>query len=414
MQPKNRRAMPILFLTMFIVMVGFGVIMPILPFYAESMGASATDLGLLLASYSMVQFFFSPIWGQISDRVGRKPVILFGLVGFGISFLLFGISTQLWMLFGARILGGVLSAATLPTVLAYVADTTGEKERGGGMGVLGAAMGMGITFGPVIGGYLGSISNAAPFYVSAGLALAVALFALAFLPESRPHTAQMQSRQAPRRGTGLSEVLSALWGPLGFVMVLAFLASFASANLEGTFALFSQVHLGFGEAEMGTVFGVMGVTMALTQGFLVGPFINRWGEERMIQLGLISSAVGFLALVLTFNMASMLIVMSLMGLGNAAMRPAVNSLVSKRTTADKQGAILGVVNSYNSLGRIFGPILGGVIFDTLGFQWPYITGAAVFALALVLSAVLFRRQRSAQRAEEAQRWVPEPGCPEPE
>ena len=392
-QQKNRRAMPILFLTMFIVMVGFGVIMPILPFYAESMGASATDLGLLLASYSMVQFFLSPIWGRISDRVGRKPVILLGLIGFGISFLLFGFATRLWMLFAARLLGGLLSAATLPTVMAYVADTTGEKERGGGMGVLGAAMGMGITFGPVIGGYLGSISTAAPFFVSAGLALLVALFALAFLPESRSRSAQLNARQALRRGSGLGDVWTALWGPLGFAMVLAFLASFASANLDGTFALFSQVHLGFGETEMGTVFGVMGVTMALTQGLLVGPFINRWGEERMIQVGLISSAIGFLALVLTYNMASVLIVMALMGLGNAAMRPAINSLVSKRTAPDAQGSILGVVNSYNSLGRIFGPVIGGVIFDALGFQWPYITGAVIFTLALALSAYFFTRQR---------------------
>jgi DHA1 family multidrug resistance protein-like MFS transporter len=164
MQTNNRRSMIILFLTMFIIMVGFGVIMPILPFYAEKMGASATDLGLLFASYSVVQFIFSPIWGQMSDRVGRKPMILLGLVGFGISFLLFGVATSLWMLFAARILGGILSAATLPTVMAYIADTTDEKGRGGGMGILGAAMGMGITFGPVIGGFLGEHSPSLPFY----------------------------------------------------------------------------------------------------------------------------------------------------------------------------------------------------------------------------------------------------------
>lgn len=412
LQQTNKRAMPILFLTMFIVMVGFGVIMPILPFYAESMGASATDLGLLFASYSIIQFLFSPLWGQISDRVGRKPVILLGLTGFSISFLLFGLSTQLWMLFGARILGGLLSAATLPTVLAYVADTTGEKQRGGGMGVLGAAMGMGVTFGPVIGGYASAISPSAPFYLSAALALAVALFALVFLPESRPKEAQLAARGTPRRGTGLGDVRAALLGPLGFIMVLAFLASFANANLEGTFALFSQVHLGFDAAQMGMVFGVMGITMALTQGLLVGPFINRWGEKRMIQIGLASSALGFLALLLTFNMASILLVMGVMGLGNAALRPAVNSLVSKRTESHRQGIMLGVVNSYNSLGRIFGPIIGGAAFDALGYQWPYILGAAVFVATLALSVVLFNRQVANGRFKESRRvWASEPDCP---
>ena len=410
MQNRNKRAMPILFLTMFIVMVGFGVIMPILPFYAEQMGASATDLGLLLASYSVVQFFFSPLWGQASDRFGRKPVILLGLTGFAISFFLFGFASQLWMLFGARILGGLLSAATLPTVLAYIADTTNEKERGGGMGVLGAAMGMGVTFGPVIGGYLGEISQSLPFFASAALALAVAVFAGIFLPESRRREEREKARQGQqRRRNGLGDIWSALGGTLGFVKVLAFLASFANANLEGTFALFSEVQLGFGEAQMGTVFGVMGITMALTQGLLVGWFINRFGEERLIQIGLIFSALGFLAIILTFNMASILIVMSVMGLGNASLRPAVNSLVSKRTLADEQGRILGVVNSYNSLGRVFGPVLGGMIFDLLGFRWPYIVGSVIFFITLVLSAYFFKRNKWEPEAGSQSEWSLETG-----
>ncbi len=178
MSKTNRSAMTILFLTMFVVMVGFGVIMPILPFYAESMGATATTLGLLFASYSVVQFLFSPFWGQMSDKMGRKPILLIGLIGFGVSFVLFGAATALWVLFAARILGGILSAATLPTVMAYVADTTDNEQRGGGMGIIGAAMGLGVTFGPVIGGFLGTVNPSLPFYFSGLLAFAVALFSL--------------------------------------------------------------------------------------------------------------------------------------------------------------------------------------------------------------------------------------------
>lgn len=395
MQTSNRRAIIILFLTMFIVMVGFGVIMPILPFYAESMGASATHLGLLFASYSVVQFIFSPIWGQMSDRVGRKPMILMGLVGFGVSFVLFGMATSLWMLFAARILGGILSAATLPTVMAYIADATDEKGRGGGMGILGAAMGMGITFGPVIGGFLGEQSPSLPFYFSGLLALAVAVFTFFLLPESRSLAQRQKAKTALRRRSSMVEVALALRGPIGFLLVLAFLASFASANLGGTFALFSQEHLDFGESEMGMVFGMMGIAMALTQGLLVGRFINRWGEERMIQLGLVSSGLGFILLVATVNMASMLVVMAIMGLGHASMRPAVNSLASKLVSADEQGSAMGVVNSYNSLGRIFGPVVGGVLFDVLGYQWPYIMGAVLFFLTLGGSFFLFNRNRLA-------------------
>lgn len=398
MKTTNRRALAILFLTMFIVMVGFGVIMPILPFYAENMGASATDLGLLFATYSIIQFFLAPVWGQTSDKLGRKPVMLIGLVGFSLSFLLFGLATSLWMLFAARILGGILSSAVLPTVMAYIADTTDEEARGGGMGIMGAAMGMGVIFGPAIGGFLGEISPSTPFFFSAALALAVAVFASVFLPESLTEAARQEARQHRAQRGGLMEIWTAVRGPLGFILVLAFLTSFASANLEGTFALFSEAHLGFGEAEMGVLFVSMGIVMALTQGLLVGRFINRWGEERMIQIGLFSSALGFVLFLATFNMSSMIVVMATMGLGNASLRPAINSLVSKRTPADEQGAMLGVVNSYNSLGRIFGPITGGLIFDVMGYQWPYILGSLVFLLILGLSFLRFNRGRRDRHA----------------
>jgi MFS family permease len=178
-------------------------------------------------------------------------------------------------------------------------------------------------------------------------------------------------------------------------MVLAFLTSFATANLEGTFALFSEAHLGFGKAEMGVLFSAMGIVMALTQGLLVGPLINRWGEERMIQAGLLSSAVGYFLYLATFNMPSMIAVMATMGLGNASLRPAISSLVSKRAPADRQGAALGVMNSYYSLGRVFGPVTGGLVFDILGYQWPYVLGSLVFFLILGLSVSLFNRNQRA-------------------
>ena len=186
---------------------------------------------------------------------------------------------------------------------------------------------------------------------------------------------------------------------MGFIMVMAFLASFASANLEATFALFTEVGLGFGEGELGVIFGVMGVTMALTQGLLVGPSIKRWGEARMIQIGLVASAAGYVGLLLAVDLTTVLIVFVIMGVGNAAMRPAINALASRRTPSDEQGTMMGVVNSYNSLGRIFGPISGGLIFDYIGYRSPFIFGAAIFLGTFLLSVPLFRRDREVDLEE---------------
>jgi multidrug resistance protein len=257
---NNRSSLALLFLTMLIVNTGFGVIMPILPYYAQSLGADATVLGLLSATFATLQFFFAPIWGRLSDRFGRKPILLVGLGGFGISMLVFGLSTQLWMLFLARSVSGILSSATLPTVMAFIADTTQPKDRAGGMGLMGAAGGLGMILGPVIGGFLGAGSAHIPFFFSAGLALLVWFFALLFLPEtfSREQRALAATTRPAQSQGRLAALLSALRGPLAFLMVLAALTSFGMAQLESTGALFARQRFGAGEIEMGTAFMIMG------------------------------------------------------------------------------------------------------------------------------------------------------------
>ena len=380
------RPILILSFTLFIVMVGFGIIIPIMPFYVTSLGASSFDLGLLMSTFSLVQFIFAPFWGNLSDRIGRKPLIAIGLVGYIISYLIVASASAVWMLFVGRIMGGMLSSATLPTAQAYVADTTSIKERGGGMGMLGAAMGLGMVFGPGIGGMLSTFGLAAPFLFAAGLAALNLVFVLAFLPEPKRAPVPMAEQRRPSQLTMLAQ---ALGGPLAFIFVTAFLVSFALGNLESTFALYSQAQLGFTATDMGIAFTFMGLAGAIMQGALVGKAIDRYGEERLIQFGLIATAAGFLLILAAFDRVSMIIFITAQSVGSAFLRPAISSLLSKRTTSG-QGATLGMQYSFDSLGRIVGPAWGGFIFES-HHTYPYLTGAGVFLLAFVASLLKLGR-----------------------
>ena len=191
----NRRQVALLALTLGVVMLGFGIVIPVYPFYIQSMGASGTELGLLIAISPLLQLFFSPIWGVVSDRVGRKPVLMVGILGYGISMFLFGLATELWMLYVFRALGAVLSAATLPTIYAYISDSTTEEDRSGAMGVLGAATGLGMMLGPAVGGWLGTVSLSAPFFITAGFCLLTLVVIALFLPESLPAAAPRRWRK---------------------------------------------------------------------------------------------------------------------------------------------------------------------------------------------------------------------------
>jgi len=403
MNTQQKRQLIILFLTLLMVMVGFGIVLPLMPFYAESMGASATHLGLLFATYSLMQFLFSPLWGRYSDRVGRRPVLILGLTGMALSFVLFGLAQALWMLYAARVLGGLLSSAVLPAAMAYVADSTAEGQRGHGMALMGAAMGLGMIFGPAIGGFLGEFSPALPFFVAAGLALLVAGFAASFLPES---LGSQRKSYGPGEGSAHGQLLRALRSPAGLILILGFLSQLAFAGFFGTFALFAEAKLGFGESQMGALFVAMGIVGVLVQGMIVGRMIARWGEARVIQMGLVLSGIGFLSMLLAYDLTSLIALTGIMGLGSALLGPAISALVSKRTLPEQQGTIMGVLNSYHSLGRIVGPLLGGVVFDALGYQYPYVMAGVLFFLIWLGSGALLGPQIKTPVEAVRRRWKP--------
>ncbi|UCH59028.1 MAG: MFS transporter [Anaerolineales bacterium] len=385
MKASKRKNLIILSLTLGVVMLGFGMVMPIMPFYIESMGASATQLGLLVAISPFIQLFASPLWGGVSDRHGRKPVLVVGLLGYGLSMLFFGLSTRLWMLFVARGVGALLSAATMPTTMAYISDSTSEQERGGGMGVLGAATGLGMVLGPALGGLLGSESLAFPFFLTAGVCLLTVLLILLWLPESLTEISRQGTAAQVKLSAQLREAWRAMFGPLGVLLIMAFLVSFGLTNFQGIFGYYALKKFGYGTEEVGWILTVVGVVAAVTQGALTGPLTKRYGEARVIKVTLLTSAITFGLLLTAQDLVTMLITTGLFTLPNALLRPAVISLTSKFAGA-QQGTAMGLNNSFTSLGRVIGPIWAGFAFD-LNFNLPYLSGAVIMLLGFLGSLV---------------------------
>ncbi len=388
---KNNQNLIILFFTLVVVMMGFGLIIPIMPYYIESFGAGGIALGSMMAIFSIAQFIFSPVWGNLSDRYGRKKILLVGAFGNALFMVLFGLATQLWMLFVFRALAGILSSATLPTAMAYISDSTDERNRGGGMGIFGAAMGAGMVLGPGLGGWLASDSLSLPFFVGAGLSMLAVLAILAFLPESLP--AEKRTVTTAVKGFRLKELWNSLSGPLGYLNGLSFLVFFALTNFEGIFGLYAQYRYDYDTTQVGLIMTVIGLVSALAQGVLTGPVTRRYGENWIIRTSLIASAVGFVLMLLAWNFATVLITVGLFVFSNAMLRPAISSLVS-RNAGDQQGAVLGINNSFMSLGRIVGPLWAGFMID-INLSLPYLSGALIM-LAVYLASLARQRGKPAE------------------
>lgn len=375
---KTKSALPILFAVMFLVMVGFGIIIPVLPFYAEEMGASPTQLGLLMAVYSVMQLLFAPMWGRISDRIGRKPVMIIGISGLALSFFLMGIGTELWMLFAARIIGGFLSSANMPTVMAYVADITTEEDRGKGMGIVGASVGLGFILGPAIGGIFSKTSLSMPFYIAGISSLITVFLVLLVLKESiQENKARDQKEKVSLRQT--------FNNPMSILYILQLFATLSLAGLEATFAYFAAEKAGLGTVQLGYIFMIMGLAGAIVQGGLVGTLTKKFGEGFVIQIGAVVSAIGFGLILFVDSFVTAAVFLTIFGIGNGVIRPAVSALLTK-TSSTGHGSTTGLLSSFDSLGRVIGPPLGGWLFSIM-IGLPYLSGIILSVVALVLFQV---------------------------
>lgn len=386
---------------MIVMMIGFGIVIPIMPFYIERFGAGGTELGMMMALFSIMQFIFSPFWGSLSDRYGRKKIMMIGTLGNAFSMVIIGVADSMGLIFFSRIIAGLFSAATMPTAMAYISDSTRPDERSAGMGVIGAAMGVGMVLGPGIGGWLSAIDLSFPFFMAALMSL-VALATIWFiLPESLA-----QAHRAASRGSFMDEIrkfrgpdMSMLWkelfGPLGFLMLLAFLVNFALANFEGVFALFADHAYGYSPAQVGSVFMVVGTIGSLVQMILTGPAARKFGEANVIKGSLLGSAIGFVLMALAPNNLLAPVAVGFFVFANAMLRPAIQSVTSLRARGG-QGAALGVNNAYQSLGRVAGPLWAGALFDLHPYL-PYLSGAVILLLVFAYSLHAMRA-----RAEKPQ------------
>jgi multidrug resistance protein len=371
----------IVFTTVLIDLIGFGIVIPIVPLYAQQFGASAVQIGLLTGSYALMQLIFAPIWGRVSDRYGRRPVILGSLVGSSVAWLMFGFAGALWVLFVARILDGI-SGASYAAAQAYVADITTDEDRVRGMGLIGAAFGLGFIIGPGIGGALGAIDPRLPFIAAAVVAMANFVIAWKRLPETRPrgsHTGAAQSRWS-----ALGQAVASR--DIGPLIWISFIASLGFVGMESVFALYGNHKFGFGLAQTGLIFMFIGLFAAIVQGGLAHRLTARMGEWPVLRTGLWLTAASLILLGLVDQVWALLPVLALLALGSGLTFPTLSALVSQRAPDAAQGGTLGVLASAGGLARLLAPIGATVLFQAVGISSPLIIGGLLFVLCGVMAA----------------------------
>ena len=363
---------------------------PLLPLYAEKYHPSPLAFGLLMSSYSAMQFLFAPILGRLSDRFGRRPVILFSLAGTVIGYLLFAFAHSLVMLFASRLLDGA-TGGNIGTAQAIIADTTSREDRARGMGLVGMAFGLGFIFGPAIGGFTVGISQAAPGLAAALLSFAAFLWAFFKLPETRPEGGP---------GARFSVFSFATLGrafrrpEIGALMLLSLVTTTAFATFESTFAQFVSLRLSAGPSTVAWFFVFVGVCSALVQGVLARRLVKRFGEGRLVVAGSVLLILGFSGLKFADSVPILLLMIATIALGIGITTPTLSSLVSKRSAAAEQGEILGAYQSMGSLGRVLGPFGSENLYLRIGPDWPHVAAAALEAGALALSATGLLRENA--------------------
>ncbi|MBP0021542.1 MAG: MFS transporter [Cyanobacteria bacterium SBLK] len=384
---NNAKVLLILFLTVFIDLIGLGIIIPLLPFYAEHFGASPAIITLLFSCFSLMQFLFSPFWGAWSDRIGRKPIILVSMAGSCLAYLWCGLATSLWMLFASRLLAGFMGG-TAVTAQAYISDITTAENRAKGMGLIGASFGLSFTLGPALGGFLAgvnteSINYQLPLLVASGLSLGGLIFACLALPQSKPDTSERSTRivSASKR---LLELIATLKRPLiNRLISVFFLIGVGLLGAQTTLALWLERQFSWGPQQTGYLLMFCGIIATLFQGGLIGILNKKFGEVNLLASGLIILGMGLFLTPFSSNLVLLLGAMSFLTIGESLATTSTRSVISQLAEPHETGKLLGMTQSALSLGTIVGPSFAGFIFVTIGKDSPFFNGALLILIATI-------------------------------
>lgn len=375
--------MTILSMAVLIDMLGFGIVIPVLPFYALELGASALQVTLLIASFSAMQMAATPVWGRVSDRRGRRPLLIAGLFASAVSYLIFGLAQSLWLLLISRMAAGA-AGGTVSVAHAYVADTTSADRRAYGLGQVGAAAGLGVMLGPAIGGFFSRFGLGAPGFVAAGLCLVNAIAAVVLLPESRPARGA-EAVDVPAIG-GLRQWLEIMTRrPLALLLTVYFLGISGFTAITALLALNFEQRFGIGAQGMGILFTLAGGTTVVVRGALLGLMVRRLGEPSTARLGGLALLISAMILPVIPNVWWAGLLVPLYAFGAGALFPSLATLVSLASTPDLQGTVLGGSQVVGGFGRVTAPIWGGWLFEHVGVNSPYEVAAVLTGISLLLA-----------------------------
>jgi DHA1 family tetracycline resistance protein-like MFS transporter len=401
--PRLRRSpMTILFMAVLVDMLGFGIVIPVLPFYALELGATPVEVTLLIASFSAMQMAATPIWGRVSDRRGRRPLLIAGLFASSVSYLIFGLSTSLALLLISRLAAGA-AGGTISVAHAYIADTTKADGRAHGMGLIGAAAGLGVMLGPAIGGLFSRFGLGAPGFVAAGLCALNATAAIFLLPESRPARSRGYVRQGQAATfAGWFQAMTSY--PLSLLLTVYFLGITSFTAMTALLALYFERAFDAGAEQMGLLFAVAGGVTVVVRGVALGRLVRRFGEIAVVRAGACGLAAAFLLLPQMPSFGWAIVAVPLYAFGAGTLFPALATLTSFATDADSQGSILGGSQVVGGLGRVIGPIWAGFLFQEIASRAPFHVAAGLTVIALLLTvripATLQSRRHAAPDVEQ--------------
>jgi DHA1 family tetracycline resistance protein-like MFS transporter len=396
---SGARLLP-LFLVVFVSLMGFGVVLPVFPFWGRALGASPAIITVALGAYSLGQFIGSPLWGRLSDRFGRRPVLIVSLAGGILSYVWMALAADIWSLAAARLFGGLM-AGNIAVAFAYVGDVAGEAERPRAMGLLGAAFGLGFIFGPAVGGLVAGADPSLPDFARvAAVAAAITALSALLVWWRLPESLSPERRRAVRAAGGgpTPRALLAEKPAVLALMAVALLVIGSAAMMETTFALFADDILAWSPRDVGLAFGLIGTISAAAQGGGAAPLARRFGPRRVALGGILLYTLGLLGLGFAAGSAAVLLALAVTALGVGTFNPAYQTLVAATTDDQDRGLVNGLTQGASAMGRIIGPAVSGSLYEALGPSSPFLIGAGLMAVALLVAMGAGRMVRARNMA----------------